>query len=64
MDFLKVLEKVMYNRLSNHMHTNNIIVPEPFGFRQGSYTEYAAFKLTVYSNLLTKKCMHVEYYVI
>jgi hypothetical protein len=26
--FFKVLEKVMYNRLSYHMHTNNILVPE------------------------------------
>jgi hypothetical protein len=46
------------------MHTNNVLVPEQFGFRQGSSTENAAFKLTVYSNLLTKKCMLVEYSVI
>jgi hypothetical protein len=31
---------------SQHMHTNNILVPEQSGFRQGSYTENAAFKLT------------------
>jgi hypothetical protein len=42
----KVLEKVMYNRLDHHMHTNNILVPEQFGFRQGNSTENAAFKLT------------------
>jgi hypothetical protein len=53
--FSKVLEKVMYNRLSQHMHTNNVLVPERFGFRQGSSTENAAFKLTVYSNLFKKK---------
>jgi hypothetical protein len=35
----KVLGKVMYNRLSHHMHTNNILVPEQFGFRQRSSTE-------------------------
>jgi hypothetical protein len=28
------------------MHTNNILVPEQFGFRQGSSTENAAFNLT------------------
>jgi hypothetical protein len=28
------------------MHTNIILVPEQFGFRQGSFTENAAFKLT------------------
>jgi hypothetical protein len=44
--FSKVLEKIMYNRLSHHMHTNNILVPEQFGFRQGKSTENAAFKLT------------------
>jgi hypothetical protein len=26
--FSKVLEKIMYNRLSHHIHTNNILVPE------------------------------------
>jgi hypothetical protein len=26
--FSKVLQKVMYNRLSHHMHTNNILVPD------------------------------------
>jgi hypothetical protein len=45
MVFSKVLAKVMYGRLSHHMHTNNI-VPEQFGFRQGSSTENVAFKLT------------------
>jgi hypothetical protein len=28
------------------MHTNNILVSEQFGFRQGSSTENVAFKLT------------------
>jgi 3-isopropylmalate dehydratase small subunit len=28
------------------MHTNNILIPEQFGFGQGSSTENAAFKLT------------------
>jgi len=36
------------------MHTNNILVPEQFGFGQGKSTNNAAFKLTMYSNLLTK----------
>jgi hypothetical protein len=30
--FSRVLE-VMYDRLSHHMHTNTILVPEQFGFR-------------------------------
>jgi hypothetical protein len=28
------------------MHTNNILVPEQFGFRQGKSTDNDAFKLT------------------
>jgi hypothetical protein len=44
--FSEVLEKVMYNRLSHHMHTNNILVPEQFGFRKGISTENSTFKLT------------------
>jgi hypothetical protein len=36
----------MYNRLSHHMHTNNILVLEQFGFRQEKSTENGAFKLT------------------
>jgi hypothetical protein len=44
--FSKVLEKVMHNRLSHYMHTNKILVPEQFGFRQGKSTDNAAFKLT------------------
>jgi hypothetical protein len=50
----------MYNRLSHHTHTNNILVPEQFGFRQGKSTEKAAFKL---SNSILKSInqkMHVE----
>jgi hypothetical protein len=36
----------MYNRLSHHMHTDNVLVPEQFGFRKGVSTENAAFRLT------------------
>jgi len=36
----------MYNRLSHHTHTNSILVPEQFGFRQEKSTDNAAFKLT------------------
>jgi hypothetical protein len=44
--FSKVIEKVMYNRLSHYLQTNNILVPEQFGFRKGISTEDADFKLT------------------
>jgi hypothetical protein len=45
-NFSKVPEKIMYKRLSHHMRTNNILVPEQFGFRKGLSTEDAACKLT------------------
>jgi hypothetical protein len=44
--FSKVLQKVMYNRLSQHMRCKNILVPEQFGFRKGISTEDATYKLT------------------
>jgi hypothetical protein len=44
--FSKVLEKVLYNRLSHYLQTNNILVPEQFGFRKGMSNENTAFKLT------------------
>jgi hypothetical protein len=43
--FSKVLEKVMYSKINQHMHSNNILVPEQYGFRKGISTEDAAFKL-------------------
>jgi hypothetical protein len=43
--FSKVLEKVMYNRLSHYFQTN-ILISEQFGFRKGISTENATFKLT------------------
>jgi hypothetical protein len=45
-NFPKVLEKVMHSRLSYYLQTNNILVPEQFGFRKGISTENAAFNPT------------------
>jgi hypothetical protein len=36
----------MHNRLSPYLQTNNTLVPEQFGFRNGISIEIAAFKLT------------------
>jgi hypothetical protein len=57
--FFKVLEKIMYNRLSHHMHINNILFPEQFSFRQGKSADNAAFMLTnsVFKSINQK--MHV-----
>jgi exonuclease III len=43
-NFSKVIEKVIYKRLSQHLHINNILVDEQFGFRKGSSTEMATFQ--------------------
>jgi hypothetical protein len=56
--FPKVLEKVMYSRLSHHMHTDSILVPGHFGFRQGKSTDNAAFKLTNSVLKSTNQKMH------
>jgi hypothetical protein len=42
----EVCEKSTYNSLHYHMHTNNILIPEQFGFQKGIPTEDAAFKPT------------------
>jgi hypothetical protein len=43
--FSKVFEKAMHSRLNQHLHSNNVLVPEQHAFRQGISTEYAAFRL-------------------
>jgi hypothetical protein len=50
--FSKIHEKVMYSRLIHYLQTNNILVPEQFGFRKGISTEDAAIKLTDNKNKL------------
>jgi hypothetical protein len=47
------------------MHTNNILVPEHFGFRKGVSPEHAALKLTdSVLKSVNKKCMLEEFSVI
>ncbi|GFG36078.1 hypothetical protein Cfor_09207 [Coptotermes formosanus] len=47
----KILETIMFNRLYQYAQTNNILVPEQFGFRKGSHIEKAIF--TLMDNILT-----------
>ena len=35
----------MHSRLSQHLHTNNILVTEQYGFSKGISTEDVAFRL-------------------
>ena len=43
---LTVFKKAMHNRLTQHLHTTNIMVTEQNDFRKGISTENAAFRLT------------------
>ena len=42
--FSKVFEKLIYDRLLNHIQTNNILCAEQFGFRVSLSTEKASYK--------------------
>ena len=44
--FSKVYERVLYNRLIEHLHINDLLHSHQFGFRKRSSTEDAIFKLT------------------
>ena len=43
--FSKILEKIMYSRLTNYVVTNNILAQEQCGFRPSSSTELASFNI-------------------
>jgi hypothetical protein len=43
--FSKSLEKIIYTRIIEHIHLNNILTPCQFGFRKFFYTDQAIFSL-------------------
>jgi hypothetical protein len=43
--FSKVLEKVVYNQLQEHLNKYSILAEEQFGFRSDSTTNKAIYKL-------------------
>jgi fructose-1,6-bisphosphatase/inositol monophosphatase family enzyme len=43
--FSKVLEKVMYNQLQEHLNKYSILAEEQFGFRSDSTTNKTIYKL-------------------
>ena len=43
--FSKILERIIYNRLYNHLMKNNILYSEQFGFQKGHSTEHAIVQL-------------------
>jgi hypothetical protein len=44
--FSKVSERIIYDRLLQHIEANNILATEQYGFRLGASTEKATFQLT------------------
>ena len=63
--FSKVSEKVIHNRVHNHIKVNNILAKEQYGFRNNSSTETASYNLI--NNILEAlniKCGLEEYFVI
>jgi hypothetical protein len=43
--FSKIFEKVIYNRLLQHVQVNNVITMDQYGFKNNGSTELAIFKL-------------------
>jgi hypothetical protein len=43
--FSKIFEKVIFNRLRNHVNNNNILAHEQYGFRNNLSTEEASYNL-------------------
>ena len=55
----KVLKKAVHSRLSQHLHTNNILVTEQYGIRKEISTEDAAYRLTGSLFKSSNQKMHV-----
>jgi hypothetical protein len=46
--FSKVFEKIMYEKLFQHIDINNSLVEEQFGFRSSASTSTASYRLRRY----------------
>ena len=44
--FSKMLERIMYKRLYNHLSQNHMLYPKQFGFQKSHSTEHAIIQLT------------------
>ena len=56
--FSKILEKIMFNRLSSFLENNNIICPEQFGFRKSHSTIHP---LTLFINQIAENLNKKEH---
>jgi len=57
--FAKILEKVMYSRVTDYVKAADILYDNQFGFRQGHSTEMAVAEITstIYNALNEKSCV-------
>jgi hypothetical protein len=53
--FSKVFEKVIYNRVHNHIKVNNILSKEQYGFRNNASIETASYNLNNILKALNNK---------
>ena len=44
--FSKLLERIIYNKIYNHVTKNNLLYDKQFGFQKHCSTEYAILQLT------------------
>ena len=45
--FSKVLERIMYNRVYNHVDSKGLLYEKQFGFQRNNSTEHVMFQLTL-----------------
>jgi len=57
--FSKIFEKVMLNRLNQHLQVNDILGTEQYGFRKGLSTEKATYSLTNNILMAWNKKIHI-----
>jgi hypothetical protein len=55
--FSKVFEKIIYERLLQHIEINNILVEEQFGFRPSASTDEASRLIEEILNALNNRMM-------
>ena len=60
--FPKVLERIMYNRVYNHLDSKDLLYEKQFGFQRNNSTEHAILKLTRdITSYLKKGNIHLEF---
>ena len=60
--FSKVLERIMYNRVYNHLDSKGLLFEKQFGFQKNNSTEHVILQLTGdITSSLKKENIHLEF---